>query len=115
MQAGYLWREKMSEGIAIIIGAGIALLASVATTIMQGYLGNKKAVIKDYIEQFASFYELEKLYIDEIARLRYESGADGSDKKKAIKDSFRQQNEADSNNAHISLTSRKARDFLRHL
>ena len=103
----------MNEGIGIIIGAVIALVASVVTTVLQTRLYDKKRIIKEYIEQFASFYELEKLYVAEIARLRHELGSDESDKEKTIKETFRHQNEANAENVHIDYTSKNAMQFLR--
>ncbi|MCR5081705.1 MAG: hypothetical protein K6B17_10210 [Treponema sp.] len=103
----------MNETLNICIGSVIALIASVVVALIQDHRNNKKSQIKDYIIQFASFYELEKLYVAEISRLRHDSTDEKSDKEKNIKEEFRRLNE--NNNAHIDLTAVKANSFLKRL
>ena len=103
----------MSEAIAIIIGAVIALSASIVTTIMQNSLGKKKRAIQNYVEQFSSFYNLENLYIDEVSRLREIAKEDASNKK-TIKEEFRRKNE-EAGFEHITLTGNNASQFLKRI
>lgn len=103
----------MSEAIAIIIGAVIALSASIITTIMQNSLGKKKRAIQNYVEQFSSFYNLESLYIDEVSRLREITKEDTSNKK-TIKEEFRRKNE-EAGFEHITLTGNNASQFLKRI
>ena len=103
----------MSEAIAIIIGAVIALSASIITTIMQNSLGKKKRAIQNYVEQFSSFYNLESLYIDEVSRLR-EIAKEAASNKKTIKEEFRRKNE-EAGFEHITLTGNNASQFLKRI
>ena len=101
----------MNEALGIIIGAIIALASSVVTTILQNSLGKRKKIIQDYIDQFASFYNLEQLYVAEISCLRQKLGED-HDKEKTIKEEFRKKNE-DEGYSHINLTAKNAENFLK--
>ena len=103
----------MTEATGIIIGAGIAFVSSALTTFLQNMIVSRKKRIIDFIEQFKSFYNLEKLYVAEISRLREKSNEE-STKEKTIKEEFRNKNE-EAEYCHIDLTEKKAIAFLKTL
>lgn len=102
----------MAQAIATIIGAFIALASAIIAQIMQNRLGKKRTVAINYVRQFASFYELEKLYVSEISRLRKLAGE--NDNAQTIKNTFRKQNEANGWD-HIEQTSSSAKNFAEKL
>ncbi len=105
----------MSESAGIIIGAVIAMISAIVVQIIQGRLGKKRGTARKYVEQFASFYELEKLYVSEISRLeKIVKEKDKSDNEIKIKNDFRKQNELNGCE-HIEFTSNSAKLFARKL
>lgn len=102
----------MSEIIAAVIGAVVALISNLSVLYMQNRLGKRRETSIRYVKQYASLYELEKLYVSEISRLRKLAGE--NDNEQTIKNSFRKKNE-ENDHVHIQLTSSSANDFAEKL
>lgn len=99
--------------IAIITLTGTVIGALIPATfnLLAAKLETKKEKIASVLCQYASFYELEKLYLEEIERLRKGEPASGNGKTaEGIKREFRGRNE-ENGNVHIEMTSRSVTEF----
>lgn len=106
----------------IIITGLFTILGSIVTFIGT-YLINKNSQkeeryrqqIKRYLEEIKSFYNLEQLYMDEVAKLRSQlPDSDGSKKNYGIQREFRAKNEEDGNSI-ITMTPKEIDKILSYM
>lgn len=98
----------MPEGVGTIIGAVIGAATALIGQIIQLRAVPKRKKMLELANQYASFYELEKLYLEEIENLRNGKEPSGTSKKaNSIKKEFRARNE-ENENPHIDLTALSA-------
>lgn len=103
---------KIVVALIGLTGAVIGAVITVAGQFVGVKIEEKKKKIKAIANQYASFYELEKLYLEEIEKLRQGEKTSGNGKAAdGIKREFRKKNE-ENGNPKISETSRSIKKFL---
>ncbi len=104
--------EAIITGIFTLLGSLITFLGTYFSNLNTKRDERNRRRIKNYLEEIKSYYNLEQLYIDEVAKLRQQlPQAHGSTTQLGVQREFRNRNE-ENGNICLSMTAKQVDKLL---